>query len=127
MPMSSVEKAHSRTATIMKVIVPCPNDCVRDAKNFDSRERTAVTMRATKAAVPANAHKALPTFAWLMLTRASKHHAVASSTAAQHRDMRPSDVSCIRKSARIRASTGKAVTDIATPRNKEKDEKGTSE
>ncbi len=40
-----------------------------------------------------------------------------SSTAAQASASTPVDVRCMPRSVRIRASTGNAVIDIATPRN----------
>ena len=46
---------------------------------------------------------------------ASRHHAVTSSIAAPAIASAPTGRLSIRRSIRIRASTGKAVTDIATP------------
>ena len=51
-------------------------------------------------------------------TKASSVQAMMSSTAAQARASTPVDVRCIPRSVRMRASTGKAVIDIATPRNR---------
>src|SRR5262245_65567250 len=55
----------------------------------------------------------------ILTTTASKHHAVTSSTAAQVRVIAPIRERCMRRSVRIRASTGNAVTDIDMPRNSE--------
>jgi hypothetical protein len=52
-------------------------------------------------------------------TKARRHHAVASSTAAHAIAVTPSGVLCSRRSVRMRASTGNAVTDIDTPMNNE--------
>ncbi len=46
---------------------------------------------------------------------ASKHHAVTSSIAAPASASAPTGFRSIRRSTRIRASTGKAVIDIETP------------
>ena len=59
-------------------------------------------------------------------TRASRHQAVTSSTAAQVSAMTPMRVVWMRRSVRMRARTGKAVTDMETPRNSEKQVNGTS-
>ena len=45
------------------------------------------------------------------------HHAVTSSTAAQVSAIEPSEVCDMRRSSKIRASTGNAVMLIATPMN----------
>ena len=59
-------------------------------------------------------------------TSASKHHAVTSSAAAHVRATTPSSVWLMPRSVRMRASTGKAVIDIATPMNSAKLVNGTS-
>ena len=51
---------------------------------------------------------------------ASRHHAVTSLTAAQVSAATPSSVRVRPRSVRIRASTGNAVIDIATPMNSAK-------
>ena len=51
---------------------------------------------------------------------------MTSSTAAQVSAMTPSAVVWMRRSVRMRASTGKAVTDIDTPRKSAKAVNGTS-
>ena len=62
-----------------------------------------------------------PTSAWAMpTTKASKHQAVTSSIAAQLSATTPSAVFSICRSVRMRASTGKAVIDIAMPMNNAK-------
>ena len=53
------------------------------------------------------------------IATANKHHAVTSSTAAQVRASVPNFVFCI-CSVMILASTGKAVIDIAAPKNRAK-------
>ena len=66
-------------------------------------------------------------FDWAMpTTNASRHHAVTSSVAAQLSARTPSSVLSIFRSVRIRARTGKAVIDIATPMNRAKLVNGTS-
>ena len=80
-----------------------------------------------KAAVSPRTRKAPPTFAWATpTTNASRHQAVTSSVAAQPRAMIPSCVLCIRRSVRMRARTGNAVIDMATPMNRAKLVNGTS-
>src|SRR5688572_11855285 len=59
-------------------------------------------------------------------TKASKHHAVTSSTAAQAMAMAPSLLFVSWRSARIRASTGNAVMLIAAPRKRTNDVNFTS-
>ena len=49
-------------------------------------------------------------------TTASSDHATTSSIAAQASASTPTGVRCMRRSVRIRASTGNAVIDIAAPR-----------
>ncbi len=51
---------------------------------------------------------------------------MTSSTAAQVSATTPSRVRCRPRSVRMRASTGKAVIDIDTPRNSAKTVNGTS-
>ena len=58
--------------------------------------------------------------------KASRHQAVTSSIAAQVSASAPSFVCVMRWSARMRASTGNAVIDIATPRKSAKCVNGTS-
>jgi hypothetical protein len=60
------------------------------------------------------------------VTSASRHHAVTSSTAAQPIASAPSGVPVSPRSARMRASTGNAVTDMAIPMNSAKLVNGTS-
>ena len=50
-------------------------------------------------------------------TNASRHHALASSMAAQVSASMPIGVRCSPRSPRMRASTGNAVIDIDTPMN----------
>ena len=70
---------------------------------------------------------ASPTWAWATpTTRASKHHAVTSSAAAHPRATTPRSVRSSLESARMRASTGKAVMAMATPRNRAKLVNGTA-
>src|SRR5262249_15339303 len=52
--------------------------------------------------------------------------AITSSVAAQARATTPSGALCMRPAVKMRASTGKAVTDRATPRNRAKLVNGTS-
>jgi len=59
-------------------------------------------------------------------TKASKHHAVTSSTAAHERASVPTAVRCSPRSFTIRASTGNAVTDSDTPRKRANGVKDTS-
>ena len=59
-------------------------------------------------------------------TNASRHHAVASPTAAHASAVAPIGLVVSPRSARIRARTGNAVMDIATPMNSEKLVKETS-
>jgi hypothetical protein len=59
-------------------------------------------------------------------TKASRHHAVTSSTAAQVMLMTPTFDWSSPRSLRMRASTGKAVMLIATPMKSTNDRKGTS-
>ena len=76
----------------------------------------------------ATVQSALPGRAWTKLTRkARRHQAVMSSTAAQLSAMAPSCVRWIPRSVRMRARTGKAVTDMETPRKRAKAVNGTSE
>lgn len=72
----------------------------------------------TAAAAPTSA-RATPT------TNASRHHAVTSSAAAHPRATTPVSVLSRLPSARMRARTGNAVTDSATPRNSAKLVNGT--
>ena len=51
---------------------------------------------------------------------------MTSSTAAQVSAMAPIRLLCMPRSVRIRASTGKAVTDIETPMNSANTVNGTS-
>ncbi len=53
-------------------------------------------------------------------TKASRHQAVTSSVAAQPRAMIPNRVCCIRRSVKMRANTGNAVIEVATPMNRAK-------
>jgi hypothetical protein len=57
---------------------------------------------------------------------ASRDQAVTSSTAAQASAVTPSGVCTALRSERIRASTGKAVTESEMPRKSEKTVNGTS-
>jgi hypothetical protein len=59
-------------------------------------------------------------------TNASRHQAVTSSTDAQVIAIEPSRVFVRRRSVRMRASTGNAVTDIETPRKSANTVNGTS-
>jgi hypothetical protein len=73
-------------------------------------------MSTTKASVRTSVVTALDVSALAIpTTNASKHHAMTSPNAALVRARTPSLVFCRRRSTRMRASTGKAVTDIATP------------
>src|SRR5579862_6831099 len=65
----------------------------------------------TSANVPATA---------IVVASAIRNHAVTSSIAAQATVSAPSGRLVIRRSARIRASTGNAVIDIDTPMNRAK-------
>lgn len=58
--------------------------------------------------------------------KASRHHAVTSSTAAQARAIDPSSLFCIPRSVRIRARTGNAVIDIEIPMKSANTRNGTS-
>ena len=70
---------------------------------------------------------AAPSSAWATLeTKASRHHAVTSSTAAQVRAIPPIAVLSRPRSVRMRASTGNAVTAIDTPMNRANTVNGTS-
>ena len=60
-----------------------------------------------------------------LTTRASKHQAVTSPAAAHARAIMPMRLFCIWQSVRMRASTGNAVTDIATPMKSANSVKGT--
>ncbi len=51
------------------------------------------------------------------IVTASKHHAVTSPTAAQVIAVIPIRVCCMLRSVRMRARTGKAVTDSESPKN----------
>ena len=62
----------------------------------------------------------------MLTTNASKHHAVASSTAAQASAMVPRRDRLSPRSVRMRARTGNAVTDSETPMNNAKPVKLTS-
>ena len=102
-----------------RLCCPCTTNCTIAG-------RTTVTISVMKASVdstttpaPCSVDCATPT------TTASRHHAVTSSTAAQVRAMVPSSLDVIRRSARILASTGNAVIDIATPMNSAKLVNGT--
>jgi hypothetical protein len=69
----------------------------------------------------------VPTCAWAIPTaNASKHQAATSLMAAHPSASVPSGVFCIRLSVSIRASTGKAVIEVATPMNRAKLVNGTS-
>jgi hypothetical protein len=59
-------------------------------------------------------------------TKASRHHAVTSSVAAQLSAITPNSVRRIPRSSRMRANTGKAVMAMATPMKSAKLVKGTS-
>ena len=78
---------------------------------------SAITIVATAPAASARA---------TLTTNASMHHAVTSSTAAQVSAIAPMRVLWMPRSVRILASTGNAVTDIETPRKREKQVNGTS-
>ena len=83
-------------------------------------------MKTMKASVRTDGNTALPSLAFTTPTiKASRHQAVTSSMAAQVRASLPSGVLVMPWSDRIRASTGNAVIDIATPRNSMKCMKGT--
>ena len=69
---------------------------------------------------PSTADCATPT------TNANRHQAVTSSIAAQLSATTPSSVFSMLRSVRMRASTGNAVIDIATPMNSAKLVNGTS-
>ena len=58
-------------------------------------------------------------------TKASRHHAVTSSTAAQVMVMAPTRELSSRRSVRMRASTGKAVMLMDTPMKSTNEENGT--
>jgi len=60
-----------------------------------------------------------------LTTNASRHHAIASLIAAQVSAIVPRRVRWSPRSCRIRASTGKAVIDIATPTKSMNDGNGT--
>jgi len=57
-------------------------------------------------------------------TSARRHQAVTSLIAAQASAREPRGLRCMPRSVRMRARTGKAVTDIATPRKRAKTGRG---
>ena len=92
-----------------------------------SSGRTRTSMAATYARTrtrvrPAPPRSALPTTA---TTKASRHHAVTSSTAAHTIVTAPTFVFSRSRSVRMRARTGKAVIDIEAPMKSAKDRKRT--
>src|SRR5262249_37911858 len=92
-----------------------------------TRGRTTSTTVAINSTVNASVHTAPSNLACVELTtNASRHHAVTSSTAAQARAVTPSGVLESTWSVRMRARTGNAVIDIATPTKRANAKKGTS-
>ena len=88
--------------------------------------RTTNSTSAMYASAKAATSKAPSTCAWATpTTNANRHHAVTSSMAAQPRANTPSGVLSMPRSVRMRASTGNAVIDMATPMNSAKLSSGT--
>src|SRR5262245_9660714 len=88
---------------------------------------TTTSMSTMKTIVSATTITAPPALASATATtHASRHHAVTSSTAAHVRAIMPSSDRVMPRSARILASTGNAVIDMATPQNNAKLMNGTS-
>src|SRR5207248_7020323 len=89
--------------------------------------RTNRNITATKVTVRAATMAAFQSVAWATpTTSANRHHAVTSSTAAHVNAIIPSSVLLTPRSVRIRARTGNAVIDIATPMKSAKLVNGTS-
>ena len=97
------------------------------AENRRSTGRTTTSMTATYPTTSATVRPAAPRFAapTAATTKASRHHAVASSTAAQTIVTAPTFVFSRSRSMRMRARTGKAVIDIDAPMKRAKDTKRT--
>ena len=92
-----------------------------------SAGRTSPNITPAKTAVSAmmRSTSSGPLPATTATTNASNVQAMMSSTAAQANANTPVDVRCMPRSVRMRASTGKAVIDIATPRNSARASGGT--
>lgn len=85
-----------------------------------SSGRTSQSIAATKTTdrTTTRTRPPLPPPVTIAETSASRHHAATSSTAALARASVPTRVGSRPVSARIRASTGNAVTDSAAPMNR---------
>src|SRR5260370_162385 len=124
MPIRSVGHADSSSATKTTAIMPCVNlpRFPYASVKLTIRGRTTNSIAETKASAPPKVITNPAVRDWMAATtKASIHHAVTSSTAAQVNAIAPIRVLWMARSVRIRARTGNAVTDIETPRNRAND------
>src|SRR5687768_9398365 len=125
--MSSVVSDATSTHTSTRAIPPCVGFLSQDRVILAVRGRTTKNMTAINVSVISATTNAPAASAWTTpTTNASRHHAVTSSIAAHVKATAPSFVRVMRRSDRMRASTGNAVIDIAIPRNSAKFVNGTS-
>src|SRR6185437_6589502 len=115
----------AQTITMESLLVFSCQDCLR--ANQTAAGRKTISTPVMKTAVKVSVTKTRPAWALARLTtKAKRHHAVTSSTAAQARATVPMRLLCICRSVRMRDSTGKEVMDMATARKSAKTVKGTS-
>ena len=124
MPITSVARADSSTPRKTSDTAPAGSGPAPSSNRRASRRasgRTTRSMTATKTSAPPTTRTADPTSARATpTTPASRHQAITSPAAAAAKASRPTSVQSRPRSPRMRASTGKAVTAIATPRNRAK-------
>src|SRR5438094_10512500 len=120
--MNSVVRADNSTPSTTIAITRSVGGASSDRPtSLTTRGRTKMNRHAMNPAVRAATDSAPALLAWATpLTNASRHHAVTSSAAAHVNATAPNSVLASPRSARMRASTGKAVTDNATPMNRAK-------
>ena len=121
MPISSVANADSRMPAKIATIQP-PGTRPASSKASDARassRRTTISMNAVNAIASAIvlSTSEVPPCVATAVARAIRNQAVTSSIAAHASVSAPTGRFSIRRSTRMRASTGNAVIDIATPMN----------
>ncbi len=130
MPISSVvqlDASKTKSVTATRFCVK-PSRLVLTDPRRRRNGRTMTSIAAMYAIASPHVMAAVRTFDDLAIdtTNASRHQAVTSSTAAQVIVIAPTFVLSSRLSARIRASTGNAVTLIDTPMKRTNEANGTS-
>jgi hypothetical protein len=125
-PIASVTVLDTRSSAIDPAITSGDNEVAPRGPSRASSGRTARTMSAVYASAIAVVARpdARPSAFTIATTIASTLHALTSSIAAEASAITPTGVLSRCRSPRIRASTGKAVMLMDTPRNRANDVTG---